>query len=191
MNIYVFSNKFLNKLTAGTMILALVFSQTAPALAYGPGNAFGGYNDVRAMGYFRIPLSASQADKDRTPSFGFMVQRQFQFNDPLYETMPGSYRNSTRPTVYMMDLRFGMDGKLSGFDVGGFNAFQAKTFLNAAEDEDEEETPVGDGRLIYAILATLAAGGMSAMLGGGGGDNDERPALPPCGEIVIKPGFCA
>ena len=122
------------KLTVAVTAFALVFSQTAPALAYGPGDAFTGYNDVRAMANFRIPLGVSQADKDRAPSFGFTVQRQFQFNDPLYETMSGSYRNSQRLTVNAMDLRFAMNGKLSGFDIGGFNAFRAKALLNAADD---------------------------------------------------------
>ena len=126
------------RLTVAVTAFALVFSQTAPALAYGPNSAFGGHNDVRAMVNFHIPLGASQADKDRAPSFGFTVQRQFQFNDPLYETLSGSYRNSTNLTVDVMDLRLGMNGKLSGFDVGGLNALQAKTLLNAADNEDEE-----------------------------------------------------
>jgi len=149
------------KLTVAVTAFALVFSQTAPALAYGPGDAFAGYNDVRAMGYFRIPLGASQTAKERAPSFGFTVQRQFQFNDPLYETLSGSYRNSTNLTVDMMDLRFGMNGKLSGFDVGGFNAFQAKTLLNAA-DEGDGGTPnwvwwaIG-GAVVVGVLAILAA----------------------------------
>ncbi len=129
--------RWTRNVTVAATALALICSQTAPALAYGPSNALAGHNDVRAMGYFRIPLGAPQAEKDRAPSFGLTVKREFQFNDPLYETMSGSYRNSQRLTVKAMDLRFGMNGKLSGFDVGGFNAFQAKTLLNAAADEDE------------------------------------------------------
>ena len=128
--------RWTRKLTVAVTAFALVFSQTAPALAYGPGDAFAGYNDVRAMGYFHIPLGASQTDKDRAPSFGFTVKRQFQFNDRVYETLSGSYRNSTNLTVDVMDLRFGMNGKLSGFELGGFNAFQAKTLLNAADNGD-------------------------------------------------------
>ena len=128
--------RWTRKLIVAVTALALIFSQTAPALAYGPNGAFAGHNDVRAMVNFRIPLGAPQADKDRAPSFGFTVQRQFQFNDPLYETLSGSYRNSSSITVDVMDLRFGMNGKLSGFDVGGFNAFQAKKLLNAADNGD-------------------------------------------------------
>ena len=130
-------NSLDTKCNRGGNGIGAICSQTAPALAYGPGNALAGHNDVRAMGYFRIPLGAPQAEKDRAPSFGLTVKREFQFNDPLYETMSGSYRNSQRLTVKAMDLRFGMNGKFSGFDVGGFNAFQAKTLLNAAADEDE------------------------------------------------------
>ena len=126
------------RLTLAATILAFVFLQTAPALAYGPGNGLAGRNSVGAIVNFRIPLGTSQADKDHAPSFGFTVQRQFQFNDPLYETFSGSYRNSSSITVDVMDLRFGMNGKLSGFDVGGLNALQAKTLLNAADNEDEE-----------------------------------------------------
>jgi hypothetical protein len=125
------------KLTAAVTAFALVFSQSVPALAYGPGDAFGGRNDVSAIVNFRIPLGASLDGKDHVPSFGFMVQRQFQFNDPLYETMSASFRNSTSLTADMMDLRFSMDGKIHSFDVGGFNALRFKTRLNAAADGDE------------------------------------------------------
>nr|TFG55509.1 MAG: hypothetical protein E4H34_00335 [Hyphomicrobiales bacterium] len=124
------------KLTVAVTAFALVFSQTAPALAYGPSDAFGGHDGIKATANFRIPLGTAQTDKDRTPSFGFTVQRQFQFNDPLYESMSGSYQISQRLTVNAMDLRFSMDGKLSGFDVGGFNAFQANTRLSAADNGD-------------------------------------------------------
>ena len=114
---------------------------------------------------FRIPLGASQADKDRAPSFGFTVKRQFQFNDPLYETMSGSYRNSSRLTVDMMDLRFGMNGKLSGFELGGFNAFQAKTLLNAAADEDtdtNEQCPLCVAGLFIGVFTLIVVVGAVA-----------------------------
>ncbi len=149
--------RWARKLIVAVTAFALVFSQTAPALAYGPGDAFAGYNDVRAMVNFRIPLGVSQADKDRAPSFGFTVKRQFQFNDPLYEALARSYQISTNLTVDVMDLRFGMSGKLSGFDVGGFNALQAKTRLNAAADGDGGTTRwiwvVGGIALIAALIA--------------------------------------
>ena len=153
------------KLTVAVTALALVFSQTAPALAYGPNSAFGGHNDVRAMVNFRIPLGASQADKDRAPSFGFTVQRQFQFNDPLHEIMSGSYRNSQRLTVRAMDLRFGMNGKLSGFDVGGFNALRLKTALNAAADEDtdtNEQCPLCVAGLFIGVFTLIVVVGAVA-----------------------------
>ena len=122
---------------------------------------------------FRIPLGAPQADNDRAPSFGFTVKRQFQFNDPLYETMSGSYRTSTNLTVDMMDLRFGMNGKLNGFDVGGFNAFQAKTLLNAADNGDGGNSTtrwlaygavvvvlVGIGVLVFGVGADTSGGAL-------------------------------
>jgi hypothetical protein len=164
------------KLTVAVTALALGFSQTAPALAYGPGDAFTGYNDVRAMANFRIPLGVSQADKDRAPSFGFTVQRQFQFNDPLYETMSGSYRNSQRLTVNAMDLRFAMNGKLSGFDIGGFNAFQAKALLNAADDGDRGGfcsrnlvVCIAGGTVVVLVVVVAVAAASYDSGGGSGG----------------------
>ena len=151
--------------------LALFFSQTAPAMAYGPNGTFSGYNDVRAMVDLRIPLGTSQSDKDRAPSFGFTVKRQFQFNDPLHETLSGSYRKSSNLTVDVMDLRFGMDGKLSGFDVDGFNAFQAKTLLNAADD-GSGGTPtwvwlaLGGVALVVVVVAVAASQDPKCTSGG-------------------------
>jgi hypothetical protein len=150
------------KLTLAATIFAFVFSQTAPAMAFGANGPFGGHDDIRAMVNFRIPLGTSEADRDRSPSFGFTVQRQFQFDDPLYETLSGSYRNSTNLTVDVMNLRFGMDGKLSGFDVGGFNAFQAKRLLNAADD-GSGGTPtwvwvaLGGVALVVVVVAVAAS----------------------------------
>ena len=158
---------------------ALVFSQTAPALAYGPGDAIAGYNDVRAMGYFRLPLGTSQADKDRAPSFGFTVKRQFQFNDPMYETMSGSYRNSQHLTVNAVDLRFGMNGQLSGFDVGGFNALQAKTRLSAADNGDGG-TPTW---VWLALGGAVVVGGI--ILAAGAFKTERRECAPGSGG-----GFC-
>jgi hypothetical protein len=126
--------RWTRKLTVAVTAFALGFSQTAPAFAYGPNGAFGGRDDVRAMGYFRVPLGASQAGKPRTPSFGFTVQRQFHFNDRNYETSLGPYRDSQHLDVGVLDLRFGMNGKLAGFDVGGFDALGFKTRLNATDD---------------------------------------------------------
>ena len=54
--------RWTRKLTVAVTVFALVFSQTAPALAYGPGDAFGGRDDVRATFNFRLPLGGSQAD---------------------------------------------------------------------------------------------------------------------------------
>jgi len=70
---------------------ALVISQTAPALAYGPSNAFGGYNDVRAMGYFRIPLGSSQADTSPTKFAGILALPQ---NRLLQQYLPETATNS-------------------------------------------------------------------------------------------------
>jgi hypothetical protein len=90
------------------------------------------------------------------------VQRQFQFNDRLYETVSGPYQVSQRLTVKAMDLRFGLDGKLSRFDFGGFDAFQAKTLLNAADD-GSGGTPtwvwlaVGGVALVVVVVAVAAS----------------------------------
>jgi hypothetical protein len=126
--------RWTQKLTVAVTALALGFSHTAPAFAYGPNGAFGGHDDVRAMGYFRFPLGDSQSEKPRTPSFGFTVQRQFHFSDRIYETSLGPHRNSQYLDVGVLDMRFGMNGKLAGFDVGGFDTLGFKTRLNAADD---------------------------------------------------------
>ena len=51
--------------------MAFAVCQTAPALAYGPFEEFGGRNSVNAMVYFHVPLGASRAERARTASVGF------------------------------------------------------------------------------------------------------------------------
>ena len=73
--------------------------------------------------------------------------------------MSGSYRNSQRLTVKAMDFRFGMNGKLSGFEVGGFNALQAKAHLNAAADGDGGTTRwIWVGGVIALITVLIVVG---------------------------------
>jgi hypothetical protein len=93
---------------------------TGPALAFGPYEEWGGRGSVSAMAYFHLPLGVSRGEQDRTGSFGFTVNSQYQFAHPPYQRETGAYSTST--TIDLMGLRFGMDGKLSGLDVGGLNA---------------------------------------------------------------------
>jgi hypothetical protein len=99
--------------------------QTGPALAFGPYEEWGGHSSVSAMAYLHLPLGVSKAERDRTGSFGFTVNSEYQFSHPPYQRETGAYSTST--TLDLMGLRFGMDGKLSGFDFGGLNALLATT----------------------------------------------------------------
>jgi hypothetical protein len=114
--------------------MSLAVCQTGPALASGPHEEFGGRNGVNAMVYFRLPLGATRAEQDRTTSFGFAVKSEFQVAHPAYQREVGTHSTST--TFDLMDLRFGMNGKLSGFDVGGLNALGAKARLNTVTGGD-------------------------------------------------------
>jgi hypothetical protein len=107
---------------------ALTVCQTGPALASGPHEEFGARNSVNAMVYFRLPLGAARAEQARTTSFGFTVKSEFQFAHPAYQRERGPYSTST--TFDLMGVRFGMNGKLSGLDVGGLSALGAKARLN-------------------------------------------------------------
>ena len=106
--------------------------QTAPALAYGPNEGFGGRNSVNAMAYFHLPLGVSRAEQDRTASFGFTVKSEFQNAHPAYQGERAPYSMST--TFDLMGLRFAMDGKLSGLDVGGLNALGDKARVSTVTD---------------------------------------------------------
>jgi hypothetical protein len=134
----IFVERLIRKPIVAIAAIALVFSQTAPTLAFGLGGPFGERDNLRIMLNARIPLSASQADKDHAPSFGFTVQRHVQFDNPLYETISGSYQNSRSVTMNLMNLRFGTNGKFSNVEVGGFNALQFKPRLNAVTDENDK-----------------------------------------------------
>ena len=112
--------------------IAFVGFQTAPALAFGPNEGFGGPNSVNAMVYFHLPLGVSRAEQDRTASFGFTVKSEFQNMRPAYQGERVPYPAST--IFDLMGLRFGMDGKLSGLDVGGLNALGDKARVSAVTD---------------------------------------------------------
>jgi hypothetical protein len=84
------------------------------------------------MVYFHVPLGASKAEQDLTASFGFTVKNEFQFAHPAYQRERWPYSTST--TFDLMGLRFGMNGQLSGFNVGGLDALGAKARLNAVTD---------------------------------------------------------
>jgi hypothetical protein len=84
------------------------------------------------MVYFHLRLGASTAQQNRTASFGFTVKNEFQFAHPAYQRERGPYAMST--TIDLMGLGFGMNGKLSGFDVGGLDALGAKTRLSTVTD---------------------------------------------------------
>ncbi len=77
------------------------------------------------MAYFHLPLGVSNAKQDRTGSFDFTVNSEYQFAHPPYQRETGAYATST--TFGLLGLRFGMDGKLGGLDVGGLNALGAVT----------------------------------------------------------------
>jgi len=109
--------------------MAFAVCQTAPALAYGPFEQFGRRTSVNAMVNFRVPLGASRAEQARTASVGFTVKSEYQFAHPAYQRERGAYSTST--TFDLMGLRFGMNGKLGGFEVGGLDAMLPKTEMNA------------------------------------------------------------
>ena len=109
--------------------MAFGVCQMGPAFAYGPHEEFGGRHGINAMVYFRLPLNASGAVADRPASFGFAVKSEFLFAHPAYQREKGPYLDSTRMYFGLMDLRFGMNGKLSGLDVAGFTALGAKAGL--------------------------------------------------------------
>ena len=112
--------------------MTVAVCQTGPALAYGPYEEFGGRTSVNAMVYFHVPLGASRAEQDRTASFGFTVKSEFQFAHPAYQRERGAYSTST--TFDLMGLRFAMDGKLSGLDVGGLNVVGDKARVSTVTD---------------------------------------------------------
>jgi hypothetical protein len=112
--------------------IAFVGFQTAPALAYGPNEVFGRPNSVNAMVYFHLPLGVSRTEQDRTASFGFTVKSEFQNAHPAHQGERAPYSTST--TLDLMGLRFGMDGKLSGLDLGGLNALGDKARVSTVTD---------------------------------------------------------
>jgi hypothetical protein len=112
--------------------MAFAGFQTTPALAYGPNEGFGGRNSVNAMVYFHLPLGVSRAEQDRTASFGFTVKSEFQNAHQAYQGERAPYPTST--IFDLMGLRFGMDGKLSGLDVGGLNALGDKARVSTITD---------------------------------------------------------
>ena len=52
-------------------------------------------------------------------------------NLPIQRTREKGEPYSTSTTFDLMGLRFGMNGKLGGFDVGGLDAMLRKTEMNA------------------------------------------------------------
>ena len=108
----------------------LAVYETGPALAYGQYGDFLGRNSVNPMVYLHVPLNSSRAEGERPPSFGFSLRSEFLFAHPEYQRERGLYSSSTSTTFNLMDLRFGINGKLSGFDVGGLTALGAKAPLN-------------------------------------------------------------
>jgi hypothetical protein len=94
--------------------------EAGAALAFGPFEEWGARGSVSAMAYFHLPLGRSNAPAERTGSFGLAVNSEYQFAHPAYQRETGAYAAST--SFGLLGLRFGMDGKLSGFDVGGLNA---------------------------------------------------------------------
>jgi hypothetical protein len=113
-------------------LMAFGLCQTGPALAYGPFEQFGGRTSVNAMVYFRVPLGTSLAQQDRTASVGLTAKSEYQFVHPAYQRERGPYSTST--TFDLMGWRFGMNGKLSGFEVGGLDTLGAKARLNTVTD---------------------------------------------------------
>jgi hypothetical protein len=104
----------------------LALCETGPASAYGQYEDFLGRNSVNPMVYLHVPLNSSTAEGERPSSFGFRLRSEFLFGHPEYQGERGPYSSSTSTTFNLMDLRFGMNGKLSGFDVGGLTALGAK-----------------------------------------------------------------
>lgn len=113
-------------------LIALAVCEAGPALASGPHEESGGRNSVNAMVYFRLPLGTYRAEQAGATSFGFAVQSGFQFAHPAYQREKGAYSMST--TFDLMDLRFGMNGKLSGLDLVGLSALGAKARVITVTD---------------------------------------------------------
>ena len=160
--------------TIAVTALALVFSQTAPAFAYGPGDAFAGHNDVRAMFNLRVPLGASRDGTGDSPSLGFTVQRQFRFHDPIYDPLPGSFANSAKFTVDAMDLRMGLDGRVNAFRLGGLDSLHLQQRLSAVDDGGTPRwvwVAVG-GVVVLVVLAAVVGAEVKSR-------NDERCATRP------------
>ena len=111
-------------------LMAFAVCQTGPALAYGQYEDFLGRNSVNPMVYLHVPLNSSRAEGERPPSFGFTLRSEFLFAHPEYQGERAPYSSSTSTTFNLMDLRFGMNGKLSGIDVGGLTTLGAKAPLN-------------------------------------------------------------
>jgi hypothetical protein len=58
-------------------------------------------------------------------------------------------------------------------------------------DANAEEGPVGDGRLVYAVLGVLAAGGIAGLVAGDDGGDDKGPQpLPPFTGFEFFGGTC-
>jgi hypothetical protein len=112
------------------VVIAFALCETQPALALGPNEALGGRYSVNAMAYFRLPLGPSRAEQHRTRSFGITVKGEFAH--PAYEREKGAYVTSAN--VDLMNFRFGKNGKVSGFDVGGLHASGDKPYSDAGTD---------------------------------------------------------
>jgi hypothetical protein len=113
-------------------VIAFALCETQAALALGPSEALGGRYSVNAMAYFRLPLGP-KPEQHRTTSFGITVKGEFAH--PAYERERGA--DVTSASVDLMNFRFGKNGKVRGFDVGGLHASGDKPYLNSDTDRRE------------------------------------------------------
>jgi len=114
-------------------VIAFALCETQPALALGPNEALGGRYSVNAMAYFRLPLGPSRAEQHHTTYFGITVKGEFA--RPAYEREREA--DVISANVDLMNFRFGKNGKVSGFDVGGLHVSGDKPYSNTGTDRRE------------------------------------------------------
>jgi hypothetical protein len=140
--------------SALAVFVPLAVCQTAPALAFGLNEELGRHS-VNAMVYFRLPLGAATVEQRRTTSVGITVKSELQFAHQGYERERGPY--VTGAIIDLMDVRFGMNGRLTGFEVGGLDAFGSKSVFdtvtdgNGFIDNGSASSPVANARADVAI----------------------------------------
>lgn len=111
--------------------ISLAVCQTGPALAFGLHEELGRHS-MNAMAYFHLPLGSPRTEERGKMSFGIKVQGQLQIPHQAYDRARGPYVTTT--TFDLMDVRFGRNGRVSGFEVGGLNVFGTKPHSDTGTD---------------------------------------------------------